>query len=134
LVFQNNTGIEKTLQAKRIAFFHLQSVFPSAIFVSRQTKREDDMKKPITKGIWMLHEGGTSVKAEDGRLVATCGFLPGVPVWEARANAAIIAEIPALLNSIKEAVAWIEDDRFDDAYISEEWYHKMKNILTKMTT
>jgi hypothetical protein len=39
LVFQNNTGIEKTLQAKRIAFFHLQSVFPSAIVDFKETNK-----------------------------------------------------------------------------------------------
>lgn len=40
--------------------------------------------------------------------------------------------IPEMISSIKEAVAWIEDDRFDDDYISEEWYHDMKAILDKL--
>jgi len=44
----------------------------------------------------------------------------------------IQAEAPSMLEAIKEAVEWIEDDRFDDDYITEEWYQKMKNILSKL--
>jgi len=51
---------------------------------------------------------------------------------KARGNAKLIAEAPSMLEAIKEAVEWIEDDRFDDDYITEEWYHKMKNILSKL--
>jgi cell division septum initiation protein DivIVA len=48
-----------------------------------------------------------------------------------RRNAKLISEAPAMLEAIKEAVEWIEDDRFDDDYIMEDWYHKMKHILVK---
>lgn len=86
-----------------------------------------------TSGKWELHEGGTSVQTEDGKIVASCGFLPKVPVWEARGNAKMIAESPAMVEAIKDAVEWIEDDRFDDDYIAEDWYHKMKAILGKLS-
>ena len=55
-----------------------------------------------------------------------------ITIKEHEANAKLIAEAPAMLDAIKEAVEWIEDDRFDDDYIMEEWYHKMKNILIKL--
>jgi hypothetical protein len=34
------------------------------------------------------------------------------------------AEIARLREALQEAVDWIEDDRFDDEYIMEDWYHK----------
>lgn len=35
----------------------------------------------------------------------------------------------AMIEAMKEAVEWIEDDRFGDDYIQESWYHKMKELL-----
>ena len=34
-----------------------------------------------------------------------------------------------LMEALKEAVAWIEDDRCDDEYIMEEWYHMATEAL-----
>ena len=31
--------------------------------------------------------------------------------------------------AMKKAVAWLEDDRADDEYITEEWYWEMKRLL-----
>ena len=38
-------------------------------------------------------------------------------------------DIRQLLEAAKMAIEWIEDDRFDDEYISENWYHEMKAAL-----
>ena len=40
-----------------------------------------------------------------------------------RANAELIAAAPEMFAALIEAIEWIEDDRFDDDYISEGWYH-----------
>ena len=37
--------------------------------------------------------------------------------------------LDALRDAIIVAVEWIEDDRFGDDYIMEDWYHQMKSIL-----
>jgi len=39
------------------------------------------------------------------------------------------AEIARLREALQEAVDWIEDDRFDDEYIIENWYHKALAVL-----
>ena len=51
---------------------------------------------------------------------------------------ALLAEIDELqkqltesMGVVKDAIAWIEDDRFDADYISEDWYHDGLAILTK---
>ena len=31
--------------------------------------------------------------------------------------------------AMKDAVEWIEDDRFGENYISEDWYWQMKELL-----
>ena len=31
--------------------------------------------------------------------------------------------------AMKKAVAWMQDDRWEDDYISEEWYWDMKELL-----
>ena len=40
-----------------------------------------------------------------------------------RANAELIAAAPEMFAALIAAIEWIEDDRFDDDYISEDWYH-----------
>ena len=39
------------------------------------------------------------------------------------ANANLIAAAPDIFAALIAAIEWIEDDRFDDDYIMEEWYH-----------
>lgn len=39
------------------------------------------------------------------------------------ANAALIAAAPDMFAALIAALEWIEDDRFADDYIMEEWYH-----------
>ena len=34
-----------------------------------------------------------------------------------------------MIAAMKKAVAWMEDDRWDDDYISEDWYWEMKELL-----
>ena len=40
-----------------------------------------------------------------------------------RANAELIAAAPEMFAALFAAIEWIEDDRFDDDYINEDWYH-----------
>lgn len=42
-----------------------------------------------------------------------------------------LARLLPVLHALKEAVTWIEDDRFDDEYIMENWYHDAKKFLTE---
>lgn len=35
------------------------------------------------------------------------------------------------LSVLQDAVDWIEDDRFDDEYIGEDWYHDAKKVLSE---
>ena len=37
--------------------------------------------------------------------------------------AELIAAAPEMFAALIAAIEWIEDDRFDDDYISEDWYH-----------
>lgn len=37
--------------------------------------------------------------------------------------------LDACIQAMKHAVEWIEDDRFGEEYISENWYWEMKNLL-----
>lgn len=37
--------------------------------------------------------------------------------------------IEQMREALRLAVEWIEDDRCDDEYITEEWYHKSKTAL-----
>lgn len=37
--------------------------------------------------------------------------------------------IDACIKAIKNAVEWIEDDRFGEKYINEDWYWAMKDLL-----
>ena len=39
------------------------------------------------------------------------------------ANAELIAAAPEMFAALVAAIEWLEDDRFDDDYIMEEWYH-----------
>jgi len=39
------------------------------------------------------------------------------------ANATLIAAAPDMFAALIAALEWIEDDRFDDDYIGEDWYH-----------
>lgn len=47
------------------------------------------------------------------------------------ANANLISAAPDLLAALAAAVEWIEDDRFDDKYISDGWYHAAVEALAK---
>jgi len=90
---------------------------------------ELDTIKDASPAPWRLHEGGASVIDADGLVVASCGFMPKKSIFEERANARLIVELPRMLRAIKDAVEWIEDDRFDDDYIAEGWYHQMILVL-----
>lgn len=48
---------------------------------------------------------------------------------EDAANARLIAAAPAMYEALQKAIEWIEDDRADDDYIIEEWYHEAKAAL-----
>jgi len=37
--------------------------------------------------------------------------------------------IEQMREALQDAIDWIEDDRFDDDYISEQWYHDGKAAL-----
>jgi len=37
--------------------------------------------------------------------------------------------LDACIQAIKNAVEWIEDDRFGEDYINEAWYWEMKDLL-----
>jgi len=37
--------------------------------------------------------------------------------------------LDACIQAMKHAVEWIEDDRFGEEYISENWYWEVKNLL-----
>jgi hypothetical protein len=39
------------------------------------------------------------------------------------------AENERLKGALREAVEWLEDDRADDEYIMEDWYHAAKQAL-----
>jgi hypothetical protein len=55
-----------------------------------------------------------------------------IQAWEAGmryARAESSERIKELEAVCIEAVEWIEDDRFDDDYIGEDWYHAMKKLL-----
>jgi len=40
-------------------------------------------------------------------------------------------QLAAAMGVITDATEWIEDDRFDADYISEDWYHDGRAILEK---
>lgn len=57
---------------------------------------------------WRLHDGGTSVVDNEGRLVASCGMLPGRTVFEERANAKLVSLAPDLAEALKDLVNDVE--------------------------
>ncbi len=61
-----------------------------------------------TPGPWALHEGKTAVNGADGRLVASCGFLPYRNKWDSEANARLIASAPDLLEALELIIFDIE--------------------------
>ena len=56
-------------------------------------------------------------------------FTPDID--QVKANAHLIAVAPDLLEALQSAVDWIEDDRFDDDYIGEQWYHDARAAIAK---
>ena len=91
------------------------------------------MKQPvnISPAPWSVSAG--AVPNAGGRLIIQNCF--GLPVCATslrgvqgrdecmRANAELIAAAPEMFAALIAAIEWIEDDRFDDDYISEGWYH-----------
>ena len=51
----------------------------------------------------------------------------------AKANAELISAAPEMFAALIAAIEWIEDDRFDDDYISEDWYHAALAAIDKAT-
>ena len=64
--------------------------------------------RDISDAPWRLHEGGTSVVDNEGGLVASCGFLPGVTKFQSKANAGLISLAPDLADALRELVNTVE--------------------------
>jgi len=64
--------------------------------------------KNISKMPWQLHDGGTSVIDADGDIVASCGFIPYKSILESKANAALISEIPLIIEALIECIDSID--------------------------
>lgn len=67
----------------------------------------------------------------DRTVCLTSTYAAGKQVEVMTANANLIAAAPDLLAALAAAVEWIEDDRFDDEYIMEGWYHAAVAALAK---
>ena len=99
------------------------------------------MKQPvnISPAPWSVSAG--VVPNVGGRLIVQNCF--GLPVCATslrgvqgrdecmRANAELIAAAPEMFAALIAAIEWIEDDRFDDDYIGEEWYHAARAAVDK---
>lgn len=91
-----------------------------------ERKEETNSMNTFTPGPWIAEN--ITVHDVTGIKIADCRNY-GLPLQEMPNNARLIAAAPDMLAAIIDAVEWIEDDRFDDKYICEDWYHKMKSIL-----
>lgn len=89
-------------------------------------RKEEMTGFSFTPGPWIAEN--ITVHDVTGIKVADCRNY-GVPLQEIPNNARLIAAAPEMLGAIIDAVEWIEDDRFGDDYIMEDWYHQMKSIL-----
>lgn len=95
--------------------------------------REEHMKQPkdSSPGPWFVTAG--IVPDASGRLIVQDRDEQPVCATSARgvqgrteamaANANLIASAPDMFSALIAALEWIEDDRSDDEYINEEWYH-----------
>lgn len=88
-----------------------------------------------TPGPWEVVElvDGYDIRSPESRCRIATASDPEA-VWGAigrEEDACLIAAAPELLEALEEAVAWIEDDRFDDAYIAEGWYHEARAAIAK---
>ena len=79
------------------------------------------MKTDFTPGPWALHEGGTSVIDAEGKLVASCGFLPHKPVWVCGANANLIAAAPEMYEIIRDLIFAYERNCYGDNVARLDW-------------
>lgn len=105
----------------------------------RHCKRQkgSPMKTQHTPGPWEPHiyeSGGFEiVSAHERKFIITSRN--GYQEWdrgnESIDNAHLIAAAPELLEALEAAVSWIEDDRCDDEYIAEEWYHEARSAIAK---
>ena len=92
-----------------------------------------------TPGPWHVTAGlvpdpiGRLVVADihDRAVCLTSTMAAGKQAEVMAANANLIAAAPDLLAALAAAVEWIEDDRFDDEYISEGWYHEAVLAIAK---
>jgi hypothetical protein len=89
-------------------------------------ERKEEVGFGFTPGPWSAEN--IIVCDVTGIKVADCRNY-GLPLQELPNNARLIAAAPEMLGAIIQAVEWIEDDRFGDDYIMEDWYHQMKCIL-----
>lgn len=67
---------------------------------------------------WKLHEGGTSVTDKNGKLVASCGYLPNLSRHEEMLNAAMASAAPEMYKILidilhTEDVQGLDDEIWD---------------------
>jgi hypothetical protein len=94
-----------------------------------------------TKGPWWVEEG---TEEDEGRLFichsgTMCDVTTVVNIErkidrnkeDNMANAHLIAAAPDMLAALVQAVEWIEDDRWGEDYICEEWYSEARAAIAK---